>query len=1255
MKTQLLLILTLLCTLRPAWGVEFFARNLNSTNGLPEDNVRYLLQDERGFIWMGTPNGLYRYDGYFFNTYKHTEDGNTQLLSNNHINGLYALGGGLILVSQQGSKLSVFDIRKNLFVDMDDQRKQQLYAQCRQKTTDQQQVSRYRQIIEHGGNVINDNLGNNIILDNKGLIWYIDRKTGETIRMRVFDEDLFPLVSSKKYKVLTSPKTGLIYISTNGCGVTVYDRKTGTEQHIREASGLIPTDYVVDMCLDADDNVWLANEFQGVTCLSMTSHLVDQHLLNPQAKGLRDNQVYIMHWLADSTMMVANTLGDVYKTDSRLTIPSKPDYRNLDIHAVCQDKDHRLWIGTRQQGVMSGDRRWYKHDDNDPTSVSADNIYYLLCDREGRMWVAGEDTHLDLALRQPDGTYHFRHFFDKKFSARVLYQDRSGMIWVGTKNGLYCFRPEELLKAPAAYQQPLTGSDLNYSDVSCIYEDSRGTVWVGTAGSGVYVEVGDQKGREVLEHKTDLGLISQDVQSILEDQKGLMWFATKNGLTSYNPRTKEVRQHYNENSLLRNYYVENCATTLADGRLAFGSNAGILIYNPAEMAKVERHNQVEITDVLVNGAQVELQDELRLAHDENSLTIRFSAFVYKDATAVRYTYKLDGYDNEWSSPDIYSFATYKKLPPGNYTLRVRAYGPGLQADAEKTLTIVIARPWWKTWWAYLIYLTLATAIGLAVYRQLSVIYKLRRRISIEKQLTEYKLRFFTNISHEFRTPLTIIRGAMERIKSQPTIPAEMRQPVSNMDKSVDRMLRLINQLLEFRKMQNDKLRLALQETDVVKFLKDIYQNFRDIADNKSISYVFSTQEKSYMMYVDQSHLDKIVYNILSNAFKYTPSRGEVKFRVSFADDKMTIRIEDTGVGIPEERQPELFSRFMQSTFSNNSIGIGLNLTKALVEVHHGTISYAPNSPKGSIFTVEIPTDKSVYAAEDFLSEEHQLLEEPSENKVSDYRELAGEPLNDREVLIVEDDSDVIDYLRGVMQKYFVVHTAMDGVEALQQLETLHPALIVSDIMMPVMDGLEFTSRVRNDDGLKDIPIILLTAHTDDSKRLSAAEKGADAYITKPFDTQLFITTAVKLVQQRDMLKQQYMQKTADSKAAIPEIIVEERDKRLLDVMNMWLENHYRDPMLSVDDLAEAMGYRRSVFFKKVKALTGQTPADYIRTIRMNRAAELLRDETVTVAEVCYQVGINDPHYFGKVFKQQFGISPKKYQQGVHQEKKDVPV
>lgn len=1257
MKLKWTFFLLLLLHTLQSMGVEVLSRKLNSDNGLPDNNVRHIVQDAKGFIWMGTPNGLYRFDGYFFTTYKYSETGNARLLNNNHIQALYTLPDNRLLIAEQGHQFSVFDIEENRFVELPEKEKELLYDSCRKKDIDPKVEQRFRSVIDNGGGIINDNLGNNVVIDHTGLLWFIDRQTGETIQMRVFDEDLFPLVSSKKFKVVTSQRRQLIWVSTNGCGITVYDRKEKTVKHIRQDSGLIASDYIIDMCLDSDDNVWVADEFHGVEYLIPAENHMTVRLLNQHAKGLRDNQVYVMRWLADSTLLIANTKGDVYKTDRYLNMQDKPTWEGLDVHSACSDKEGKTWIGTRQKGLRAGNGKWYAHDEHNPNSISSNNIYYMLCDQKGRIWIAPEDSYLDLAIPTSDSSYEFRHFFNEKFSARVLFQDHHGVMWVGTKDGLYRFLPDELINDHSAYEQVLNGQELKYSDVSCIYEDSQGLLWVGTIGKGVYSidntkRWGSQKFANL---SASHGLISDEVHAIIEDGHGVLWFATKKGITCYNPKTKRFWYHYDEYDLLRNYYADNSACRMPDGRLAFGTNAGIIVYDVNKATENISHTaKLAITDLIINGVSANQMDgmdlgrglkEINLSYQQNLLTFHFSAFNFKAASSTRYSYWLEGYDKEWSELTDYSFATYKQLPPGHYVFHVKAYDNYSLSTQETTMSVIIHYPWWRSWWAYLAYTFLTLLLGYLVYRQLRTVYRLRQRIEVEKRLTEYKLQFFTNISHEFRTPLTIIRGAIDRIKRAGDIPADMRQPVSSMNRSVSRMLRLINQLLEFRKMQNDKLRLALEETDVVRFLHDIFLSFSDIAENKHINYSFSTQERSYVMFVDRSHLDKIVYNILSNAFKYTPSHGDISLQVRFSDKKMTISIKDSGVGIPKEKQPELFKRFMQSNFSNDSIGIGLNLTKALVEVHHGTIGYTPNEPKGSVFTVDIPTDKNVYATEDFLAEGHQLLVQNNGADNDKYKELASLPMNNRTVLIVEDDSDVMDYMENFLQKYFVVHKAADGVEAIQMLEQLRPDLIVSDIMMPVMDGLELTAHIRQTEEMKDIPIILLTALTTDDKRIKAMEKGADAYITKPFDTQLLVATAVRLIQQRDIQKAQYMQQTAEGKTVLPEIIVDERDKHLLDVMNTWLDTHLSDPTLSVDAMAEAMGYRRTIFFKKIKALTGQTPAEYIKTLRMNRAAELLREETITVAEVCYKVGINDPHYFAKVFKQQFGISPKKYQQG----------
>lgn len=1254
MKRLLLTFTIIIVGMTCVHAFHLQSRLINMESGLPDNNVRSLCQDDKGYIWLGTPNGLYRYDGYSFITFRYAAEGNMRLLNNNHITAIRAKGN-LVFIREAGNHFSVFDTHLNRFIEKHDKDAEDCFATKKTDWLHHRLVAPYvKSVIANGGNVIEDNKGNPVVIDNSGLLWHINKNTGETVKMRVYDEYLYPLISSHKYKVCLTDDGGQIWVSTNGCGITVYDKAEGTTQQIRHSSGLIPTDYILDMLIDNLGNVWVVNEYHGLTCLKVTRSNGQDILLNPDTHEMRSNQIYIIHQTADSTYLIANTKGDAWFAGRDMQIPAHPSVTGQDIHAICNDGNGML-IGTRQQGLRTADGKWYRHNDRDPGSLSSNNIYYIFKDKDKNVWVAGQDSPLDLATPKEDGSLSFQHFFDADFGARVLMQDKRGWLWVGAKKGLYRFLPHELKLNPQRYERMLSEEETDFSPVSTILEDSHYRIWAGTIGSGVFLV---ENGKHT-KLTTANGLCSNEIHALAEDNYGHIWIATSSGITILDPDSREYTHILTHSQPLLDRYSDNCVCKLPDGRLAFGTNMGMRIFTPTKsITSTLKKVPPTITNIMINGVPLQQMGDdaplsvapddaetLTLNHDQNSLTIECTHFNWFSARGTTYSFFLEGYDRKWSEPSPHNFATYKNLPPGKYVLHIKSFDNTSQKDAEHLLTIVIRHPWWATWWAYLIYLTLLAAIGLAVYRQLRTVYQLRRRISIEKELTDYKLQFFTNISHEFRTPLTIIRGAMDRIRAIGEMPAELRQPISNMEHSTNRMLRLINQLLEFRKMQNNKLQLALEETDVVAFVQDIFHHFTDLAQNKRVSYTFVSSSKKFLMPVDRQHLDKIVHNLLSNALKYTPSGGSVAVSVKNGKGELIISVKDTGVGIPKEKQPELFHRFMQSTFSADSIGIGLHLTKALVERHHGQIQFKENSPTGSVFTVSLPTDMSVYQPEDFLRQ--SKLERKVVAQEIPYHELLPTPMNDRNILVTDDDPDISAFLKQTLQPYFHVETAMDGQTALDMIQQKQPDLVISDVVMPVMDGYELTRRIRSNKATQTIPVILLTALDADDKHLKGIKEGADAYITKPFDMQLLIATCRQLIEQRDKIHHSAANNadTTSRTVAPPEIIVEERDKRLLNAMNTWLYSHVGDPMLSVDDWAEAMGYNRSIFYKKVKALTGQTPADYIRTLRMDRAAQMLEDETVTVAEVCYSVGISDPHYFTKVFKQQFGISPKKYQQG----------
>lgn len=957
-------------------------------------------------------------------------------------------------------------------------------------------------------------------------------------------------------------------------------------------------------------------------------------------------------------------------------------------------------MGTRGKGLQVGDDQHYIHQATDTNSLAADPVFCILQDRKQRMWIGTFGGGLDLAVPKKD-KYIFRHFFNKTYGQkeiRTICEDRNGWIWVGTSEGVFVFDPDRIIKDPNDfYQYNLDNHALKSNEIKSIIQDKKGRIWIAESGIGFCVAniKNDYKDISFTHYTVNDGLVHSVVQAFIEDDEGNIWVSTEYGISCFNPENKIFNNYFFSNDILGNVYTEGCAK-LKDGRLAFGTNHGLIILNTKQIKNKEKILSVTFTDLKLNGISVRpadmdspltaalaYTDAISLKYYQSSFVIDFSTFDYPISTNTRFSYKLEGYDDDWSIPSTLNFAAYKNLPAGTYYLHVKACSvSGIWSDNEETLEIKVTPPFWATGWAFFVYILIAGIIMYFVYRTIRNINNLRNKIKVEKQLTEYKLVFFTNISHEFRTPLTLIQGALDRIHRTHNIPKEIRYSIKLMDKSTQRMLRLINQLLEFRKMQNNKLALSLEETDVIAFLYEIYLSFQDTAESKNMDFKFIPSVNSYKMYIDKGNIDKIAYNLLSNAFKYTPSGGKIEFSIYIDKQKqlLIMKVTDTGVGIPKEKRNELFKRFMQSSFSSDSIGVGLHLTHELVHVHKGNICYEENPSGGSIFIVTLPTDSSIYQSNDFLIPENAILKEEAQNHPSlsalneenahseseeeidkevenIEKELKTElnasdqegPLNKRKILIIEDDNDVREFLKEELTPYFEVAAEADGKNGLEYAHNNDIDLIISDVMMPGYNGFEITRKLKSDFSTSHIPIILLTALNAAESHLEGVKSGADSYITKPFSTKLLLASIFKLIEQRDKLKEKF---SNDLSAKRPVMCTSDKDKEFVENLTKIVEEQLTNPEFTADDFASMMSLGRTIFYRKVRGVTGYTPKEYLRIMRMKKAAELLSTKKYTVSEVTYMVGINDPFYFSRCFKAQFGISPssyqKRYQEGIRE-------
>ncbi|WP_294612177.1 two-component regulator propeller domain-containing protein [uncultured Bacteroides sp.] len=1245
---------------------------------LPSDSVAYVYQDQQGGIWVGTNCGVSQIVGdKSFIVEKHNA-----FAAQSFEKSIFFLSNGGIISKKEGSNPAATVARLpkernniTIYGTLCLQDDWVIFTSTGGYIFDMKtcQVSRQPELDIRNGNVLTDNLGNYWIYNHTGKVWYVNAKTRAIKTLQLSTPDKLNYVDMERYHVVHDSR-GIIWISTYGNGLFAYNTFTEELQHFDfqiDGFSHISSNYLQYIMEDSSGAIWVSSEYAGVTRLSILNEGIQR--IYPEAISLSDrsNTVRMITRLKNDEICIGTRGGGVYTYDAQMNKQLKKYHFTSNIYAITEDNDGTVWMGSRGDGLCI-DGKWYVNKSEDPSSISNNHIFTLYCDRQGRVWIGTFGGGLDVAVKGKNG-YTFRHFLNQSFGqrrTRAIMEDKNGWMWVGNSDGVYVFHPDSLMNNPENYLiYNYNNGKIRSNEIKCIYQDTQGDIWIGTSGGGLSTctPASDYKNLSFKHYNTNNGLVNNMVQAIAEDKQGKLWISTEYGISRFSPDTQTFDNFFFSPYTLGDVYSDNSSCVAKDGRLLFGTNYGLLVVNPEQMGKGTVPNPVvTFTNLQVNGISMRpgdvdsplssammYTDEIKLKYFQSSFIIDFTTFDYSESNSYTYTYRLENYDKEWSKPSSLSFASYKNLPPGTYDLHVKVCNAtGISGDREAILKIIVTPPFWKTNWAFLTYTVLFLIILYIAYRLVRNFNLLRNKVQVEKQLTEYKLVFFTNISHEFRTPLTLIQGALEKIQSMEKIPKEMNNSLKVMNKSTQRMLRLINQLLEFRKMQNNKLALSLEETDVMGFLHEIFLSFKDTAASKNMDFRFQPSVASYKMFIDKGNLDKVVYNLLSNAFKYTPSNGKVTLSAIVDEEKqcLEISVSDTGIGIAKEKRGELFKRFMQSNFSSNSTGIGLHLTHELVNVHKGTIIYDENPGGGSIFTVSLPTATSIYEEKDFLIPHNAFLEEKSykkeneeETDIPEVNEIeAREPSNPYKLLIIEDDNDVREFLKDEFKPYFEVVTEADGVSGLECARTYDADLIICDVLMPGLTGFEVTRKLKSDFDTSHIPIILLTAMSSAENHLKGVESGADAYITKPFSPKLLLARAFQLIKQREKLRKKF----SDEPGMItPTICTSEKDKQFADKLQAILEQQIGNSEFAVDDLAAIMGLGRSTFYRKVRGVTGYSPNEYMRIIRMKKAAELLLENRYTVAEVSYKVGIEDPFYFSKCFKKQFGHSPSVYLRG----------
>lgn len=1077
-----------------------------------------------------------------------------------------------------------------------------------------------------------------VLTDNKGRKW-IYNKTGvlrlvrqdKLVPLILFPQQTTNYIDYERFHIVED-NHGLIWISTYGKGLFVFNQDLTQSQHFvadKLGESPIASNYLLGIIADRHDGVWVSSEYGGVSHIQVMDKGVER--IYPNGEGNMDfsNVVRMVKKMNDGTVMVGTRAGSLYHYSADMNQVLGKSHFDSNVYGIVQMPNGETWIGTRGKGIYGAKGLDFKDR----------NVFCMASDAKHRMWIGTFGKGLSLVYPRKDG-YGVKTFFVDSVGlneVRCMVIDKHGVLWCGTSGGLIRIPVDEFVKDASRYKTYVR--DYEIRDVIV---DRQGRLWLSASGDGlVQVEPGDGETEpKFYVFNTSNGLVNNLVQSVVDTPDGNLWISTQQGVTAWNARKKSFENYMFSRNPMGNVYNENSAVCLDDGRVVLGGNYGLTIIQPSRLSHVSG-----LTDVVFTSYPY--SDEITLTYEQRSLNIHFSTLDYSDVRNVKYTYRLEGFDQAWSQPSSTPWAAYQKLPAGKYLLHVKACTSDGTWGKESTLVIRIKPPFYLTYWAIMIYVLLVLGVIILVVKFVHDKNVLRNRIRQEQELTRYKLVFFTNIAHEFRTPLTLMQGSLEkekRIMKANRWQTELEKTIRVMDKSVQRMLRLIDQLLEFRKMQAGKLKLSLQETDAVMFVKAICRMFDDAAESKEIAYSFESSEPAHAMFLDQQMIDKVVFNLLSNAFKYTPAKGTISVSLSFTD-VLTIRVADTGVGIPQEKRAQLFSRFMQSSYTGESFGIGLHLTHELVRTHHGEITYQENEGGGSVFVVTIPLQKDCYEASDFLVKNSPILNltkerDGQEEKTTDAVPSApSAPLNRRTILLIEDDNDVREFLLSELESCFDLKVASDGKAGIAMAKELDVDLIVSDVMMPGMNGFELTKRLKNSFETSHIPIILLTALSTDENVLEGTESGADAYITKPFSPQLLMARILQLLNQREILRQKFGKVPQEIRSAM---LRNEQDSLFVKRLDSIVYSRLGEQDLSADKVAGLLHLGRTIFYKKVRGTTGYTPNEYIRVIRLRKAAELLKEGEKNVSEVAYAVGFDNPYYFSKCFKEQFGMPPSQY-------------
>ena len=1090
---------------------------------------------------------------------------------------------------------------------------------------------------------------------------------------------------NRHISVLYFNRRGHLMLGYDGMGLGIYDPQNGrlvdNPYYSREVD--LSTAKVYSICEDQNSNVWLGLLQKGI--YMHPGHTMGFGYMGPKL-GVRNvlGTACITSVTGDSQgwrWTGTDRDGLYVQNENFQMIKHFKENFPATILGACEDTKGNIWIGSFREGCGWIDRKTLTYHPFRLPQGSDVSVFDVICDRQGRLWMATMGYGL-LRVDPESGNVkayvqHTKAPDDRQVNSLVndylsqLSLSPDGKrIYVSTTMGVCALDLEK-----DDWVSTFGENCLIYGNAARIAREFDGTLYIGTNDGLICYDLERRKTKRLA---IESGLADNGIASIEQDKTGRLWIGTDHGLCCLNPKTGKTNNFFVDNGLQSNEFSDGASWASPTGYLVFAGLGGVTWFNPADVRERQWKADVKLTGFTVNGEPVSkgtmsgvwqvtdttiiASNRFVLSSSDNTFAVQLSTLTYDNPEHIVYCYRINKEDWVRMPPGVNEI-TFSHMQPGSYNFCVVAEQNGIPTP-ERCFEVIIHAPWYRTTFAYLIYILIVLALFLQYrqrrHRKEQDNLRLQQHIHAE-EMADAKLRFFMNISHEIRTPMTLIVAPLQSLIKQDDDP-HRRGVYETIRRNAERILGLINQMMDLRKIDKGQMQLHMRDTNLVSFINDIYTLFAQQAKNKNILFHFDCDQERIMAWIDRGNFDKIIINILSNAFKFTPTGGEIRITLTTNEKEASISIFDNGEKIPEDKLERIFERFYQTPSSANDrnigTGIGLDLTRSLVELHHGSIEARNNADgPGCEFTVTIPLGNEHLTPEEMVTNEveeeettESIIEEEMQQEEEEVATSTDLPKVGRrqKIVVVEDDSEIRSYLTEALSEDYDITDCSNGKEGLAAVLKTMPDLVISDIMMPEMDGTTLCSKIKTNNATNHIPVILLTAKSREEDQLEGLETGADAYIVKPFNMDILRRTIVNLIHSHHTLQLKFG-RNDQLEELVEDIKMKSPDEKLLERVMVAINHNLNNADLSVDRIADEVGISRVHLHRKMKELTGQTPHDFIRNIRMKKAASLLSAGDMNVSEVMYACGFSNAASFSTVFKKMYGMSPREYM-NEHQER-----